>query len=181
LRLLSRIVTSRFLQDAFADHRGDPLEAFDYSEGGIAGLLEKERAQFTIEVDVERNLRSICGSSPRDCNRNRTSWWWSVMAIARGASQVRQGIEREMRKQKVGVPHLVCAVPDPHIERWYLEDQRALKAVLPGARPPKLSYRCERGRYKQARRQAIRDAGVEPLLGGAEYGGRYGSHGTAQA
>jgi len=88
----------------------------------------------------------------------------------KGASQVRQDIEREVHKQNVGVPHLVCAVPNPHIERWYLDDQQALKSVLPGARPQKLSYKCERDWYKQALRQAIRDAGVEPLLGGAEYG-----------
>lgn len=59
LRLLSRIVTSRSLADAFADHRGDPLEAFDYSEGGIVGLLEKKQAQFTIEVDVELSPETI--------------------------------------------------------------------------------------------------------------------------
>jgi len=53
LRLLSRIVTSRSLQEAFADHRGDPLEAFSYSEGGLEALLQKEAARFTIEVDVE--------------------------------------------------------------------------------------------------------------------------------
>jgi len=59
LRLVRRIVTSRSLQDAFDDHRGDPLEAFDYSECGIEGLLEKERAQFTIEVDVKLNEETI--------------------------------------------------------------------------------------------------------------------------
>ena len=53
LRLLSRIVASRSLQEAFADHRGDPLEAFSYSEGGLEALLQKETARFTIEVDVE--------------------------------------------------------------------------------------------------------------------------------
>ena len=53
LRLLSRIVASRSLQEAFADHRGDPLEAFSYSEGGLEALLQKEMARFTIEVDVE--------------------------------------------------------------------------------------------------------------------------------
>ncbi|MFA0784430.1 AAA family ATPase [Fervidibacter sacchari] len=58
LKLLSRIVTSRSIQEAFADHRGDPLEAFDCSEGGIAGLLEKEIARFTIEVDVELNPKA---------------------------------------------------------------------------------------------------------------------------
>jgi predicted ATPase len=53
LKLLSHIVRSRSLQEAFKDHRGDPLEAFDLSEGGIVGLLEKDIAKFTVEVDVE--------------------------------------------------------------------------------------------------------------------------------
>ena len=59
LRLLSQIVTSRSLADAFSGHRGDPLEAFDFSEKGVAGLLEKEEARFTIEVDVELSEQTI--------------------------------------------------------------------------------------------------------------------------
>jgi len=59
LKLLSRIVTSRSIQEAFVDHRGDPLEAFDCSEGGITGLLEKEIARFTVEVDVELSPKAI--------------------------------------------------------------------------------------------------------------------------
>jgi len=53
LRLLSRIVTSHSIQEAFADHRVDPIEAFSYNPGGLEALLQKETAQFTIEVDVE--------------------------------------------------------------------------------------------------------------------------------
>jgi len=53
LRLLSRIVTSHSLQEAFADHRGDPIETFSYFEGGLDVLLQKDTARFTIEVDVE--------------------------------------------------------------------------------------------------------------------------------
>ncbi len=53
LSLLSRIVTSRSLHEAFDEHRGDPIEAFSYSEGGLEALLQKEKATFTIEVDVE--------------------------------------------------------------------------------------------------------------------------------
>lgn len=53
LKLLSRMVTSRSLIEAFEEHRGDPLEAFDYSRDGIEGLLRKESIAFTIEVDVE--------------------------------------------------------------------------------------------------------------------------------
>lgn len=85
----------------------------------------------------------------------------------RKAAQVRKEIEQEARGL---VLHLVCAIPDPHIERWYIEDQQALKSILPGAQPRKLRYKCERDQYKQALVEAIRAAGVEPLLGGAEYG-----------
>jgi len=53
LHLLSRIVMSRSLQEAFDDHRGDPIEAFSYSEDGLEVLLQKEKATFTIEVDIE--------------------------------------------------------------------------------------------------------------------------------
>lgn len=53
LRLLSRLVSCRSLQDAFQGHRGDPLEAFDCSEGGIPGLLIRNEARLTMEVDVE--------------------------------------------------------------------------------------------------------------------------------
>ena len=84
--------------------------------------------------------------------------------------QVRKRI-RELTS-KYGFPHeyVVCAIPDPHIERWYLEDQQALVRVIPNAKPQKLSYKCERDRYKRALVETIRKAGIEPLLGGAEYG-----------
>ncbi len=55
LRLLSRMVTKPTLSDAFADHRGDPIEAFDHSREGIEGLLHKDSLEFTVEVDVELN------------------------------------------------------------------------------------------------------------------------------
>lgn len=82
-------------------------------------------------------------------------------------SQVRKKIKEVIGSASF---QLVCAVPNPHIERWYLEDQQALKQVLHGAQPQKLSYKCERDRYKSALIEAIRSARVEPLLGGAEYG-----------
>lgn len=53
LALLSRMVTSRTIKEAFEGHRGTSLEAFRYDSMGIKGLLQKERAQFSIEVDVE--------------------------------------------------------------------------------------------------------------------------------
>jgi len=86
------------------------------------------------------------------------------------ASWVRKQIEEEVQRAGISLPFLICAVPDPHIERWYLEDQQALSKVLPGAKTRKLKYKCERDRYKAALKEAIRSAGLEPILGGAEYG-----------
>lgn len=86
------------------------------------------------------------------------------------AARVRSEIDQEVRRVFPTKPDLVCAVPDLHIERWYLEDQRALKKVIRNAKPRKLSYKCDRDRYKQALKDAIRAAGIEPALGGAEYG-----------
>jgi predicted ATPase len=54
LQLLSRMVASRTLKDAFEPpYRGKPLESFTFGRGGLDSLLGKESASFSIEVDVE--------------------------------------------------------------------------------------------------------------------------------
>jgi len=54
LQLLSRIVASRTLKDAFEPpYRGKPLESFTFGPGGLPSLLEKDSVSFSIEVDVE--------------------------------------------------------------------------------------------------------------------------------
>ncbi len=53
LGLLSRIVTSRTINDAFDEHRGLPLEAFFLPPGGLQELLRQEKPRFTLGVDVE--------------------------------------------------------------------------------------------------------------------------------
>jgi len=66
---------------------------------------------------------------------------------------------------------LVCAIPDPHIERWYMADPEGLQqAIGAGVRPVLPAYKCERGRYKRAILGVFADVGIKPLLGGAEYG-----------
>jgi predicted ATPase len=60
LQLLSRMVTSRTLKDAFdPPYRGTPLESFSFGERGLAGALEKERLAFQFEIDVELSPRTI--------------------------------------------------------------------------------------------------------------------------
>ena len=63
---------------------------------------------------------------------------------------------------------IVCAVPDPHIERWLMLDSAAFKAVFGrGCNAP--DQKCERGRYKKMLIDAIRESGIAPSLGGIEF------------
>ncbi len=53
LNLLSGIVTSRNLKEAFENQRGLPLESFYYGEEGYDQLLKLDTAEIHFEVDVE--------------------------------------------------------------------------------------------------------------------------------
>lgn len=84
---------------------------------------------------------------------------------------VRKRISEVLAKSGTAVPSSVCAIPDPHIERWYVQDFHALQSAIPGAKlRGKLHYKCQRSYYKLALLNAIRAANIGPLLGGAEYG-----------
>lgn len=53
LQLLSKLVTSRTLKEAFEPpYRGKPLESFTIGRTGLKGLLEQERLSFSIEADL---------------------------------------------------------------------------------------------------------------------------------
>lgn len=53
VNLLARMVTSENLEEAFSRHRGTPLEAFSFLEGGVSQLMAAGRARFRIEADIE--------------------------------------------------------------------------------------------------------------------------------
>lgn len=68
-------------------------------------------------------------------------------------------------------PSFVCAVLDPHIERWYLCDGEAVREALSASVHPVVPpYKCARDQYKALLRRAIQDAGLDLILGGAEHG-----------
>ncbi len=53
LQLVSKLATSRTLKEAFdSPNRGKPIESFEIGPGGIRGLLERDRLEFSIEVDL---------------------------------------------------------------------------------------------------------------------------------
>ena len=66
------------------------------------------------------------------------------------------------------VDRVISMIPKPHIERWLLLDSEAFKKVF-GADCSIPNRKCDRNGYKRLLLQAIRDAGVVPLLGGIEY------------
>jgi hypothetical protein len=66
---------------------------------------------------------------------------------------------------------LVFAVPDPHIERWYMSDPHAFnRAFGSGILPVLPGYKCKRGHYKKIMQDAISSGDLKPQFGGYEYG-----------
>ncbi len=89
----------------------------------------------------------------------------AVDANCQGFVQRRKQVEGRTGALK---DSFLYAIPDPHIERWFLIDSAAFKTVLGrGCSAP--DQKCEKDRYKRLLNQAVLDAGVEPLLGGVEY------------
>jgi hypothetical protein len=141
-----------------------------------------ERAQKEVGIQAEISVRNATRGSQIWVELEQFLWDMQkgvetmpdvLVVVIDGDCQ-----KKEVRKRvqeltsRYGFPHnrVVCGVPDPHIERWYLEDQQAFVQVIPNSKPRKLPYKCERDWYKQELVRSIREAGIEPLLGGAEYG-----------
>jgi hypothetical protein len=82
----------------------------------------------------------------------------------------RKEIDSIVKKQQYLRP-LARAVPDPHVERWYLADNAALQRVLDqpvSSVVPR--YKCERDLYKNLLVQVFRETGFDVRMGGTEYG-----------
>lgn len=66
---------------------------------------------------------------------------------------------------------IITAVPDPHVERWYMLDPKALAKVVGCVVVTTVpAYKCAKDHYKQLLRDAFRGSGVAPPLGGSEFG-----------
>ncbi len=77
---------------------------------------------------------------------------------------------RNQIDQKAGplAAKVVHAIPDPHVERWFLLDGTAFKRVVgKGCDAP--DCKCEKDRYKRLLREAIDATGKRTLIGGTEY------------
>ncbi len=94
----------------------------------------------------------------------------AVDGNCKGHQERKKQLERYLKS----APHLqeivVFAVPDPHIERWYILDQKAFKGGVGIDKSPSLPpYKCKKNYYKQLLYQVLKESNVSSLLGGAEY------------
>jgi hypothetical protein len=95
-----------------------------------------------------------------------------------------QGYQRKIAEmndiiQRVGyLKPFICAVPDPHIERWYLCDHQALRQALSSAIKPKPSpkNKCGRDWYKTEYHRLLEEAEIPIIINDYEYAGAIVEH-----
>ena len=82
-------------------------------------------------------------------------------------------LKRHIKENHPFKEKVVYAVPDPHIERWYLMDQKAFKVGVGIDKAPELpQYKCDKNYYKDILHRTLKESGINSLLGGAEYAER---------
>lgn len=92
LQLLSKVVSSRTLKDAFEPpYRGKPLESFSFPDDGLRGLLKQDTVSFSIEVDFELSA-PVIATVNRQVSELRRS---TVEDTGPMPEEVRQGSVRE--------------------------------------------------------------------------------------
>ena len=150
----------------------------DAQEKFVGALIQRLAREF--ELTVKLRVRSSRGGFPRvlselesyslACERQAgASPDVVVVAVDANCKGLKDRCEEvEARAGEILRDRLVVAIADPHIERWFLVDGAAFRSVLGhGCQAP--DQKCEKDRYKGFLIKAVRDAGVEPLLGGIEY------------
>jgi hypothetical protein len=94
----------------------------------------------------------------------------NCMGSVEREEELRKKVEKYMKALR---GKLIFAIPNPHIERWYLLDKRAFSRSTGIRGEPKVpTYKCRRDIYKEAVRQALAASGIRALLDGAQYGER---------
>lgn len=92
----------------------------------------------------------------------------AIDANCKGYHEKKREIDEKIPVGLSSVIPIIHAIPDPHVERWLLLDSHAFKQVFgKGCNAP--DQKCEKARYKNLLREAIKLSGGTPLLGGMEY------------
>ena len=115
----------------------------------------------------------------RDIGRMKSHFPFDILIVAsdgncKGYIEKRNQLLGYAEKAKIAfLDKLVFAIPDPHIEKWYLSDpkgfNRALGSGVLSVLPP---YKCEKGIYKKVMKDVIVFSEIASQFGGYEYGER---------
>ena len=146
----------------------------------LAGLIRRSAEE--VGVSASTSIRNAEGGSPRvrralrqyvaDLAVGRDSFL-EVLVVAidansDGVAARRQWIEGLIRNAYAG--SLVTAIPDPHVERWYLADPYAVSAAIGQRYCAEVPATLPKGQsYKRVLRSAFLQGGVDPPGGGPEY------------
>lgn len=142
----------------------------------VGGLVERMADEQNVSVQV--NISSATGGYGRvveefrqfvkDLHKSAPGLPDLVIVATDVNCQGRADRLKELQPSGVSRFPVVFALPDPHVERWLLLDGAAFREVVgKGCNAP--DHKCERDRYKQFLHDAVRQAGIEPILGGLEF------------
>lgn len=153
-------------------------------EGFIKALVVRAAKEELIETDsLSHDVRSARGGS-RIINEFRNFIRYStktgivdadllVVTIdgnCKGYKDRVKQLEKYIKPTHPFENKIVYAIPDPHIERWYIMDQRAFRDGVGLDKAPDLPpYKCKKAHYKQVLNKTLKESNVHSLLGGAEY------------
>ena len=148
----------------------------DYAHRQFVGALVERRArERAIDIRLDwRNALGGHGKVAREFTRylndlkRQGGHPPDLIIVATDANCEGQNARAQKFPDSAVPAPLVRAIPDPHIERWLLLDGAAFRsAVGRGCEAP--DQKCDRGRYKRLLIEAIRAAGIAPILGGVEF------------
>lgn len=154
------------------------LFAEDYGhEAVISSLFERLAREHRVDITIIK--RSVRGGHGKVISELKALWrqiergkeFLPDLFIVVTDANCKGYTERRREILECGelvTGFMICAIPDPHIERWLLLDSSAFKAVFGmGCNAP--DKKCERDRYKKMLSEAIQATGIVPPLGGIEY------------
>ncbi len=145
-------------------------------EDFLVALVHRIANAYNIEINVKvssvrgghENVIAELGQYQQDLQHNTEDL--PDLIIVGTDSNSKRLLQREKEiHQAVSslADRVISMIPKPYIERWLLLDSEAFKEVF-GTDCSIPNRKYDRYRYKRLLLQAIRDAGVVPLLGGVE-------------
>jgi hypothetical protein len=136
------------------------------SENSLLHSIRTARGGSRVLPQFEAFMKDHSQASPADIDLLVVAMDGNCQGYSQKLRDIRQFVTpNHPYKEKV-----ICAIPDPHIERWYLMDQRAFKEGVGVTRSPGVpTYKCDKDYYKNLLHQALADSDIKSLLGGTEY------------